>query len=262
MRSVQERYPQPERELRSGWITGASSGIGEALARRLAGGGEWHLALSARNAERLEALAAEQPTRLAAHPVDVTDEAAVAAVVERIEARHGPLELAFLNAGDYQPMAAEHFDAALFRRLMEVNYLGVVHAVAALLPRMLERGRGQIVINASVAGYRGLPLAGPYGATKAALINLAETLHAELAPRGVNVRVVNPGFVRTSLTDRNEFRMPAIITPEEAARRIARELPERHFEITFPKRFTYVVKMMRSLPYWLWFPLVRRMTAR
>ena len=105
-------------------------------------------------------------------------------------------------------------------------------------------------------------MAAPYGATKAALINLAETLYAELAPRGVLVRVVNPGFVKTPLTDKNDFQMPAIVTPEEAARAIERELSGRHFEITFPKRFTYALKLMRCLPYALWFPLVRRMTSR
>ena len=248
--------------MRNAWITGASSGIGAALARRLASRQGWQVLLSARNRERLDALADEVPGAMHAWPLDVTDEAAVASAVDAMEREHGPLELAFLNAGDYQPMPADEFDAALFRRLAEVNYLGVVNALAALLPRMLERGSGQVLVNASVAGYRGLPLAAPYGATKAALINLAETLYAELAPRGVRVRVVNPGFVKTPLTDKNEFRMPAIVTPEEAARAIERELPERHFEITFPKRFTYVMKVMRCLPYALWFPLVRRMTGR
>ena len=248
--------------MKNAWITGASSGIGAAFARRLAARGSWRVMLSARNEERLRELAAEAPEMLHPQPLDVTDGDAVAAAVASMEQAHGPLDMAFLNAGDYQPMAAAEFDAALFRKLVEVNYLGVVNALDALLPRMLERGRGQVLIMASAAGYRGLPTAAPYGATKAALINLAETLYAELAPRGVRVRVVNPGFVKTPLTDRNDFRMPAIITPEEAARVIERELPERHFEITFPKRFTYVMKLMRCLPYALWFPLVRRATGK
>ena len=252
----------PGKPLATAWITGASSGIGAALAARMADSGGWRVCLSARRRDRLEALANTRPARLEAWPLDVTDARAVGVTVAAIEKACGPIECAFLNAGDYRPMPATEFDTDLFRRLMEVNYLGVVNAIGALLPGMLARGRGQVLINASVAGWRGLPLAGPYGATKAALINLAETLHAELGPRGVRIRVVNPGFVRTPLTERNDFPMPAMVSVEQAADAILRGLRGSGFEITFPRRFTWVMKLLRVLPYALYFPLVRRMTGR
>ncbi|MBD3617935.1 MAG: SDR family NAD(P)-dependent oxidoreductase [Chromatiales bacterium] len=248
-------------ETRVAWVTGASGGIGRALSLRLAGQG-WQVAASARGEEKLRELAAQADGRVQVHPLDVTDAAATEAVVAAIEEQHGPIELAVLNAGDYQPMPADAFDAELCHRLMTVNYLGVVHGLAALLRRMRARGRGEILIMASVAGYRGLPLAAPYGATKAALINLAESLRAELGHAGVVIRVVNPGFVRTDLTAQNDFRMPALMPVEAAAEAIVAAIGGRSFEITFPKRFTYVLKVLRMLPYALYFPLVRRMTGQ
>lgn len=243
------------------WITGASSGIGRELALGLARAGR-PVAASARGRERLQALAeSAAPGRVLPLPLDVTEAAAVTEAVGRIEVELGPIELAVLNAGDYRPMRVRDFNAALFRQLIEVNYLGVVHCLDALLPRMLARGAGQILITASVAGYRGLPQAAPYGATKAALINLAESLRTELDGSGVVVRVINPGFVRSPLTDKNDFQMPALMEPEEAAQAILRELDGEHFEITFPKRFTYFLKLLRVLPYRLYFPAVRRFTG-
>lgn len=245
------------------WVTGASSGIGEALCLGLARRGRT-VAASARRVERLEALAASSGAagRIRPFPLDVTDEAAVRATVGRIELTLGPIETAVLNAGDWAPMAARDFDAGLCRRLMETNYLGVANGVAAVLPGQLARGRGRLLINASVAGYRGLPLAGPYGATKAALINLAESLRLELHGSGVVVRVINPGFVRTALTAKNAFPMPALLEPAEAARRILEDFDGDGFELSFPRRFTWFLKLLRCLPYRLYFPLVRRATGQ
>jgi len=245
------------------WVTGASSGIGEALALGLAGAG-WTVAASARRADRLAALAGrpEAAGRMHPVPVDVSDEAAVRAAVERIEAELGPVEAAVLNAGDYSPMAARDFDTALCRHLMNVNYMGVVHGIGAVLPRQLARGRGRLLVNASVAGYRGLPLAAPYGASKAALINLAESLRAELEGSGVTVRLINPGFVRTPLTDKNDFAMPALLDPQTAAAAILRDFDGDGFEISFPRRFTFVMKLLRCLPYRWYFPLLRARTGR
>jgi len=193
------------------------------------------------------------------YAVDVTDEAAVRATYDAIKNQWGPPELCVFNAGAYEPAPVTDFDLKRFRTHVEVNIMGVAHGVATVLPDMIARGRGQIIINASVAGYRGLPNGAPYGVTKAALINLAETMRAELSPKGVRVRVINPGFVKTPLTDKNEFRMPALIEPQDAATRIMRELDGSNFEITFPRRFTYVMKCLRCLPYRLYFPLVRRL---
>lgn len=240
------------------WITGASSGIGFALAEEFARNG-WRVAASARGAQGLGLL----PAGVIALPLDVTDEAAVAATVAAIEAAHGPIDLAVLNAGNHRPTPALDLRPADFRDLFAVNVFGVVHGLAALLPVMRARGRGRIAIVASVAGYSGLPGAAAYGATKAALINMAEALQAELAGSGVDIRLVSPGFVRTPLTDRNDFPMPFRIEAEAAARRMFRALTTgRAFESHFPRRFTVMLKLLRLLPYWLYFPLVRRITGQ
>lgn len=252
----------PGEKGRVAWVTGASSGIGAALCVGLAERG-WTVAASARRADRLATLAADVRAGGRIHPVplDVTDEPAVREAVGAIEAQWGPVHTAVLNAGDYTPMPARAFDTSLFRRLVEVNYLGVVHGIGAVLPRQLARAEGRIFVTASVAGYRGLPLAAPYGATKAAVINLAESLRAELDGSGVEIRLINPGFVRTDLTAKNAFHMPALIDADTAAARILRELDGQGFEIAFPKRFAYALKLLRMLPYRLYFPLIRRVTG-
>jgi NADP-dependent 3-hydroxy acid dehydrogenase YdfG len=244
------------------WVTGASSGIGEALSLGLARGG-WTVAASARRADRLSEIAARPEAGGRIHPfaVDVTDEPGVRSVAAAIEERLGPIEAAVLNAGDYTPMPAREIDTALCRHLMEVNYLGVINGVAAVLPGQLARRSGRILINASVAGYRGLPKAAPYGASKAALISFAESLRAELHGSGVAIRVINPGFVRTPLTAKNDFPMPALLDPRSAAEAILRAFDGDGFEIAFPKRFVFVMKLLRCLPYRWYFPLLRARTG-
>ncbi|MFP4131670.1 MAG: SDR family NAD(P)-dependent oxidoreductase [Thiohalospira sp.] len=240
-----------------GWITGAGSGLGRETALRLAGRG-WQLAVSGRNRERLEALAAEAPAgTIHPYPVDVTDAQAVEATAAAIHAEMGPLDLALFNAGDYAPMTLDGFDADLFRRIMEVNYLGVVHGIQAVLGRMVAGG--QVVLTASVAGYRGLPRAAPYGASKAAVISMAESLEPEFRARGLRLRVVNPGFIRTPLTAKNDFPMPALMEPGAAADALVAGLTGRGFEIHFPKRFTRVMKLLRCLPNRLYLALTGRM---
>lgn len=241
------------------WLVGASSGIGRCLAQQLAAAG-WRVAASARSGERLDQLAGEVASgRLGSYPLDVTDGDAVSATVAAIERDLGPIEVAILNAGDYEPMPLAQFDAGLFRRLIEVNYMGVVNCLDALLPRLRSRRGGQILMTASVAGYRGLPRAAPYGASKAALIHLAEALQPELASEGVRMRVINPGFVDTPLTRKNRFAMPFLMTPEQAARRIVDRLGGGGFEIAFPRRFVWLLKLLRCLPYRLYFALTGRM---
>jgi len=243
------------------WLVGASSGIGRCLVSQLAVAG-WRVAASARSVERLEELAASAGrASVRSYPLDVTDSAAVAATVARIEEEWGPIETAILNAGDYEPMPLEQFDAALFRRLVEVNYMGAVHCLDALLPHLRRRRSGQVLLTASVSGYRGLPKGAPYSATKAALINLAEALQPELAAQGVRVRVINPGFVDTPLTRKNRFAMPFLMTAEQAAVRIVGKLDGSAFEIAFPRRFVWLLKLLRCLPYRIYFALVRRMTG-
>jgi NAD(P)-dependent dehydrogenase (short-subunit alcohol dehydrogenase family) len=246
------------------WITGASSGIGAALARRMAGAG-WQVAASARSADRLAALAEEAgdaPGRIVPVPLDVTDPRAVEDAVARIEHEIGPIAQAVLNAGTHTPVAADSLRVEDFRPLVELNLLGTVHCLVPLVPRLIDRRAGRIAIVASVAGYRGLPSAAAYGMTKAGLINMAEALRVELAPRGVAVQVVNPGFVRTPLTDRNAFRMPFLMEPEAAAEAFYRGLQSNRFEIAFPRRFVYLMKMLRILPAPLAFAVTRRMVPQ
>lgn len=254
--------------MRTAWITGASSGIGRALSLRLARDG-LTVAVTARSASALEALAAEAATTAAAGgsgrivpwPGDVTDAAVLQAAVEGIESSLGPLDLALLNAGTHTPMSAADFSIATARTLMEVNYMGVVNGLAAVLPRFLARRGGRIAVVASVAGYRGLPTAAAYGPTKAALINLAESLKPDCDRAGVTLQVINPGFVATPLTDRNEFPMPDIIPADRAAEEIVRGLAGNRFEIAFPRRFVAMLKLARLLPYSLYFRAVRRTTG-
>ena len=243
------------------WITGASMGIGEALARRLAQDGA-EVVARARSAEKLEALARGSGGRIVAWPVDITDHAAVCRAVERIEAERGPIDVAVLNAGTHQPVSAAEFTARGLRDLMEINVMGTAACLEALMPRMIARGRGRIAVVASVAGYRGLPTSAYYGATKAALINLAELLKFDLDRAGVTIQLIDPGFVKSPLTDRNEFPMPFLVSAELAAERIAAGLRSNRFEIAFPRVFVWILKVLRSLPYALYFPLVGRGTRR
>jgi NAD(P)-dependent dehydrogenase (short-subunit alcohol dehydrogenase family) len=242
------------------WVTGASAGIGRAVAEELARRG-WTVAISARRADALERMAAANAAFIAA-PCDITDAAGVAAAVAAIEARGRPIALAVLNAGTYIPTEIRAFDLGDWRTQIEVNLNGTAACLAALLPRLLDRGAGQVCLVASVAGYRGLPRAGAYGATKAALINLAESLRLELAPRGICMSLVNPGFIRTPLTDRNDFPMPFLMEVEPAARRLVDGLESGRFETTFPRRFTWMLKLLRLLPYALYLPLAGRTVRR
>jgi NAD(P)-dependent dehydrogenase (short-subunit alcohol dehydrogenase family) len=244
----------------SAWITGASEGIGRALALSLAREGV-KVACSARSADTLFELASAH-TGIDAVPLDVTDSTGVARAINQIEDSLRPIDLAVLNAGIYQPVPGGLTDPDVFRDHMEVNYMGVVNSLMALLPRMKERGRGQVAIVASVAGYRGLPQASAYGPTKAALINLAEILRLELRDSGVDIRLVNPGFVATRLTDQNDFRMPSLLTPEQAAAFIIKGLQGKDFEIAFPRGFVASLKLARLLPYRWYFPIIARRTER
>ena len=245
------------------WITGASSGLGRALALLMAERGDL-VAASARNAEALSELAAETRAggRIKIFPVDVADAAAVVHTATMIEAATGLLDIAVFNAGTHEPVDVVTFDPAPFHRLMDINFFGTVNGLAAILPEFVKRRAGHVAIVSSVAGYRGLPQAAAYGATKAALINLAEALKPDLDRAGVGISLINPGFVRTPLTDRNKFPMPFLMEVEPAAKRIIAGLDRRAFEITFPRRFTWMVKFARILPYSIYFSLIRATTGR
>ena len=241
------------------WITGASAGIGRAVALRLLADG-WTVAITARRAEVLDQLATANQGRVIAAPGDITDAAAMRQAMASAQQGGRTVALAILNAGTYVPLSGEKFDLDAFRQQIEINVIGCATSLAAVLPGMVARRSGQIAIVASVAGYRGLPTGVGYGASKAALNNMAESLKFDLDRSGVMVNIVNPGFVRTPLTDKNEFPMPFLLEADDAADRIVRGLQAGHFEITFPKRFTYMLKALRLLPNAVYFPLVGRAT--
>jgi NAD(P)-dependent dehydrogenase (short-subunit alcohol dehydrogenase family) len=244
------------------WITGASSGIGRELALQLARRGT-KVAASARNREALDALAAQAPPgAIRPVPLDVADRAAVAPALAAVTAALGGLpDLAVLNAGTYIPLSAGDFDAAKYRAQIEINLMGTVHCLEALMPPLMAAGRGHIAVVASVAGYRGLPTGAAYGATKAALINLCESLKFDLDRAGVKLQLVNPGFVKTPLTDKNQFRMPYLMPVDKAAARMIEGFASSRFEIAFPRRFALQLKFMRILPYRPYFWLAKKATG-
>lgn len=240
-------------EWKTVWITGASTGIGRDIALQLAAQGV-KVAASARSAEKLRDLG---PGILAVQ-LDVTDPAACRDAVDRIERELGPIDLAVFGAGTYAPVAIDALDPQRFSQMMSTNYMGVVNCLAALAPRMMERRSGHLSWIASVAGYIGLPKAAAYGPTKAALINLAESLHPEMKLRGVTVSVINPGFVETPLTAQNDFEMPFLMKSDDAARRTIAGLAAGRFEVAYPRRFVAILKTLRLLPYPLFFRLITR----
>ncbi|MDD2668975.1 MULTISPECIES: SDR family NAD(P)-dependent oxidoreductase [Zoogloea] len=241
------------------WIVGASSGIGAALAVELDARGA-RLALSARNAAALRDLAATFRDAIVL-PLDVTDAGAFTPAMMQILDAWGGLDLIILNAGTYTPLRAWDLTTDTARQTVHTNLLGVMDGVAAVVPQLILQGHGAIAIVGSVAGYRGLPKALAYGPSKAALINFAETLYLDLAPKGVSVFIINPGFVATALTAQNDFEMPALISAENAAARIVRGFAGGAFEIHFPQRFTRVLKLLRLLPDRVYFKLIARGTG-
>ena len=239
---------------RHAWLIGASSGMGLEVGRLLVEAG-WTVTVSARDPERLRVAATEiGATPL---PLDITDQNAVEDCARQVCAERPP-ELVLVNAGDYRPMPLQDFDVGLFEHLNRVNYLGAVYVIGALLPLMRTHGGGQILINASAAGYRGLPQGAPYSAPKAATMHLAEALAPEAARWGIRLRVINPGFVDSRLTAKNDFHMPGLLTPQAAARRIVAGLDRKGFEISFPRRLIWPLKLLRCLPYPVFFWLVGR----
>jgi short-subunit dehydrogenase len=239
------------------WVIGASTGIGAATARSLLAAGA-RVALSARNAEQLHEVAGGNPNARI-EPLDFTDSAQVAPAWERIRAAWSGVDLVLIVAGTHAEIRAWDLTEANAMALLKTNLNGVIATVATVLPGLLAQGRGALGIVASVAGYRGLPKALIYGASKAALINFSETLYLDLHPRGFGVYLINPGFVKTPLTDKNDFQMPHLITAEEAARDILAGLRAGEFEIDFPKAFTRQLKFLRILPYRWYFALISRL---
>ncbi|MEQ9195436.1 MAG: SDR family NAD(P)-dependent oxidoreductase [Parvibaculum sp.] len=235
------------------WITGASSGIGRALALRMAREG-YRVAASARRVAELEKLAQEAAAKggeIVAFPLDTTKPEEVSEAVQRVESAMGPIAIAVLCAGTYEPVLARELTAAKARPVFELNFMGTMHCLEALIGRMTARKAGRIAVVASLAGYFGLPTSAIYGGSKAALINMAEALRPDLARDGVTLQIVNPGFVKTPLTDKNAFPMPFLMEVDDAVDAFYRGLKSNRFEITFPRRFSLMLRLLQMLPYGL-----------
>ncbi|PZM11153.1 SDR family NAD(P)-dependent oxidoreductase [Rhizobium tubonense] len=245
------------------WISGASSGIGRALALKLAGEG-YKVAVTARNHEKLLELQTEAHGLSGSIIVldgDVTNAEDMEHTVAAIEYQHGNLAMAVLNAGVYLPVDGAHLKHEDFNQSFAVNLSGVVNCLIPAVRHMKLKGQGQIAIVSSVTGYGGLPTSAAYGATKAALINMAESLKFDFDKLGIRIQIVNPGFVDTEATRQNQFPMPNLISPEVAADEIAAGLKSLAFEINFPKSFTYKLKLLQLLPYGLYFKAINRFTG-
>ena len=257
-RRLQLNSPIADWRGRRVWLVGASTGIGEALAKALHQR-EAKVIVSARKVDVLNALCKDYPGMLA-KPLDVTDADAVTKVASEIERDTG-LDVVVFCAGYYKPMRAAAWSGEECRRHWEVNVQGWWHVLDVVLPVVRARGQGHLCAISSVAGYRALPKALAYGPTKAALSHLMQGLYLDLRGEGIGVSLVNPGFVSTPLTAQNDFKMPALISPDEAAREILAGWAKGSFEIHFPKRFTLIMKALSYLPWRWYFSLMRRVDA-
>lgn len=243
---------------RSVWLIGASSGIGLATAQALHAAGA-RVVVSARNAHALQQFVDAHPGAQAV-VLDVTDAAAMRAAADYVHTQQG-LDVVLYCAGHYQALRAHDYALDEMLRHQDINYTGALRLLDAVLPTLLAQHQGHLSFISSVAGFRGLPRSLAYGPTKAALIHLAEVLYYDLSPQGVGVSIVNPGFVQTPLVSHNDFPMPALMQPEQAAQEILKGWRHGHFHIHFPKRFTRVLLGLRLLPYRWYFALVRRSTG-
>ena len=227
------------------WLVGASEGLGRELAKKLNAKGA-RVILSARSRDRLDSLCAEL-TGARVLPMDVTDTAAVAEAAKAV----GEIDGVIYNAGAYDPMRATEWDCDAALRMADVNFTGALRVLGAVVPEFVARGRGDITLVGSLAGYHGLPAAIGYGASKAALVSLAETMRFDLKGTGVLVRLVNPGFIKTRLTEKNSFKMPMLMTPEDAADRVLRAMGKRRFRTDFPAPFSWAIRALAFLPDWV-----------
>lgn len=232
------------------WLTGASSGIGEALAYELGRRGA-KLALTARRADVLGKLVSAINAEggiAKAFPGDVMNVDQLRAIVTDAQKALGPIDTVVANAGTHIPSKLEHFNSSEYLELMNVNYGGMLRTFEAVLPGMKERRRGLVVGVASMAGYRGFPEAAAYGASKSAMITFLQSLRFHMKPIGIAVSIINPGFVKTPLTDKNDFHMPFLISAERAARIMCRAIERQQRECTFPWPFNWLLKLMSVLP--------------
>ncbi len=234
------------------WILGASSGIGRALAIRISHQGA-NLVLSARSETALQQLNGELGGRHHVVVCDVGDPQSVTTATATVQKIFDTLDSVVVLSALYSPTSCDNFNISEVENIVQVNVMGAFYMVHATLPILQRQNHGQLALCASVAGFKGLPNGQPYSATKAAVINLAESVKSENPT--LDIKVINPGFVRTPLTDKNTFQMPMIISPEQAATALAKGLQSKKFEIHFPKKFTHIMKCINHLPYGVYFKI-------
>ena len=242
------------------WITGASSRIGKAVAEKFAKEG-WKVAVSARRKEILDIMAQDQ--NISSFPLDITNRDQINNVFKNILNEFGDLDLCLFSSGTYEPKDEQSIDPNKIKNVINVNFLGVIDCVKTVETYFKNQKSGHISIVSSIAGYRGLPNSSGYGPSKAALTNFTESIYFDFKKFGVRVSIISPGFIKTPLTDKNEFSMPFLKTPDYAAEKIFNGLVKSNaFEIHFPKGLTLVLKFLRILPYKLYLVVVDKLVKR
>ncbi|MBY6203026.1 SDR family NAD(P)-dependent oxidoreductase [Maritalea mobilis] len=232
------------------WLIGASEGLGRSLAHQMSRTGV-DLVLSARSEDRLQELVAELPGKASYVPIDIADRGSVEAAAKEV----GEIDGVVFLAGVYWPIAATEWDAEKVEAMFDINLTGAVRVLGQVVPRFFEKGEGHIVLTGSLSAYRGLPGAIGYSASKAGLFSLAESLHGDLRGTDIDVQIINPGFIRTRLTDKNDFKMPAILEPDEAGRVFFEKMNGGNFASHFPWAFGMIFKLSQLMPAWMYFPL-------
>jgi len=230
------------------WLVGAGDGLGAALARRMSAAGA-HVIVSARSEDKIRAVAESLPTAGSHCAVDVSDDASVRRAVEAI----GPLDGVVFLAGVYWPFSAQDWNAEEANAMADINFTGLMRVMGRVVPQFVTRDAGHVVITGSLSGFRGLPGSIGYTASKAGTMSLAECMYADLRKTKVEVQVSNPGFIKTQLTDKNDFRMPFLMTPEEAAEHMFRHMNTSRFKQSFPTLFSWLFRGSQFLPDWLYF---------
>ena len=241
------------------WITGASTGIGKALAIKFSQNG-WKVAISARREVLLNEIASENKN-IFAFPFDVTDKDKCNTTFNLIKNKFDNIDLCVFSTGTWDPKKEKEIDVEQIENVMKINFFGTLNCIKSVESYFKTRGYGQISIVSSIAGYRGLPNSTGYGPSKSALNNLAECLYFDFKRHGVRVSLISPGFIKTPMTDKNDFKMPFLKSPEFAAEKIYNGLVNsKSFEIDFPKQLTITLKLLKILPIKLYFKIVERMT--
>ena len=241
------------------WITGASTGIGKALAIKFSQNG-WKVAISARREALLNEIASENKN-IFAFPFDVTDKEKCNSTFNLIKNKFDNIDLCVFSTGTWDPKKEKEIDVEQIENVMKINFFGTLNCIKSVESYFKTRGYGQISIVSSIAGYRGLPNSTGYGPSKSALNNLAESLYFDFKRHGVRVSLISPGFIKTPMTDKNDFKMPFLKSPEFAAEKIYNGIVNsKSFEIDFPKQLTITLKLLKILPIKLYFKIVERKT--